>query len=107
MSGVRCLHDWGWRGRVQILRCTMLLSRDKMRGDWKPTTGLGESARAPELNAVSDVARLHLAARLHTVWRRLESRCFLSDKAQPLGSSRSRGHEIVGEANQTIRFEAR
>jgi hypothetical protein len=54
---------------------------------------------------VGDVARLHLGIRLHAT---CESRPFFSDYAQPLGSSRSRGHETVGEANQTVRFfEAR
>jgi hypothetical protein len=29
--GQSVLHDWGWRERVQIVRCALLLSKDNMR----------------------------------------------------------------------------
>jgi hypothetical protein len=51
--GQSVLHDWGWRGRVQIVRCTLLLSKDTMRQQRKPTMGLGESTRTQCMSEMS------------------------------------------------------
>jgi hypothetical protein len=54
MSGpVSVLHDWGWRGRVQIVRYTLLLSDDGMRQQRKPTAAFGESTRTQCMSEMS------------------------------------------------------
>jgi hypothetical protein len=50
---VSILHDWGWRGRVQIARYTLLLSDDDMRQQRKPTAAFGETTRTQCMSEMS------------------------------------------------------